>query len=69
MRGTYTFRDEDYIKAHILCAKHEEDGRTLCRGDSGGPLTVKKDGHHVLVGVNAAGYGCGAVSFALIPGL
>ena len=39
--------------------------KSLCDGDSGGPLTVKKNGKHVLVGVNSGGFGCGLVSSLL----
>ena len=60
----YSLRPEtENVKAHILCAKNPHLGRSTCSGDSGGPLTVKKNGKHVLVGVTAKGFGCGLVSY------
>ncbi|KDO25622.1 hypothetical protein SPRG_08921 [Saprolegnia parasitica CBS 223.65] len=42
---------------HICTAASSVDD--LCAGDSGGPLTVKKDGKEVLIGVDSYGAGCG----------
>ena len=57
--------NKEVISTHILCAKSPDIGKGTCSGDSGGPLTVKKDGQHVLVGVNSGGFGCGLVSLPL----
>lgn len=38
----------------------------ILKGDSGGPLIVKKDGRHQVVGVVSAGIGCAR---ARLPGL
>jgi len=41
-----------------LCAG--EDGKSACRGDSGGPMVrLLEDGRYELVGVVSAGVGCG----------
>ena len=63
---SYSLRGEDQIIAHVLCAKNPTKGRSTCIGDSGGPLTVKQDGQHYLVGVTSGGYGCGLVSFVIL---
>ena len=45
-----------------LCAKKR--GQDICRGDSGGPLSVEgRDGRHVLIGVSSYGAeNCGGVT-------
>ena len=65
---TYSLRGGDKIRGQTLCAKHPIPGiGTVCHGDSGGPLMVKHDGHHVLVGINSAVFGCGLVRFVIAP--
>merc|ERR1719158_564973 len=46
------------ISEEMMCAG--EAGKDACRGDSGGPLTVKEGDQHFLAGVVSWGYGCGA---------
>jgi len=45
------------IHEEMLCATASEQG--ICRGNSGGPFTVKEHGKHSLVGVVSWGPGCG----------
>jgi len=45
------------ISEEMLCAT--ASGQGSCRGDSGGPFTVKEHGKHSLVGVVSWGAGCG----------
>nr|AIG56398.1 secreted protein [Achlya hypogyna] len=42
---------------HICTAA--SNAKDLCAGDSGGPLTIKKDDREVLIGVDSYGAGCG----------
>ena len=49
-----------------MCAGFEEGGKDACDADSGGPLMVKKDGRHVVVGVVNSGMGCARPK---LPGL
>ena len=67
----YSLKGNEKIINHILCAKNPNLGRSICHADSGGPLTVKQNGTHVLVGITSLAYGCGLVSSPLdlrIPG-
>ena len=41
-------------------------GKGACKGDSGGPLTVKDGDQHHLAGVTSWSAGCAAVSLGLI---
>ena len=50
---------ESVILEDMICG--ETDGSSSCKGDSGGPYTVKKDDQHLLAGVTSWGYGCGEV--------
>ena len=43
-----------------LCAHTTNKG--ICSGDSGGPLTVIKNGKHYLAGVTSWSYSCNYVS-------
>ena len=47
---------ENFIPEAVICAG--QDGRDNCKGDSGGPLSVVKDGRSVLIGVTSEGF-CG----------
>ena len=64
-RRGYTLAGDNEVISQVLCTTHKEKGKGTCDGDSGGPLTVKKNGVHVLVGVTSGGFGCGLVSFFL----
>ena len=44
----------------MICA--ESPGRSPCRGDSGGALTVEENGKHTLVGVTSWSKGCAKVN-------
>ena len=57
-------RTESYsglISDDMMCAG--ETGKNSCKGDSGGPLTVKEGDQHFLAGVVSWGYGCGTVVY------
>ena len=52
-----------YITDDVLCAEPPGgEGYGTCKGDSGGPLTVKTGPKHYLAGVTSFGLGCGNVS-------
>jgi len=42
----------------MMCAGLEEGGKDACKGDSGGPLAVEKDGVWYLAGIVSAGISC-----------
>ena len=44
-------------KKELMCARYML-GNSACHGDSGGPLTVNKNGVHVVVGVVRSGWDC-----------
>ena len=67
VEGWYSLNGTEKIVEHVLCAKHPNIGNSTCHGDSGGPLTVKQNGKHILVGITSYGYGCGLVSSPLAP--
>ena len=67
IRTWFSLAGKEKVIAHVLCAKNPDPGKATCSGDSGGPLTVKHDGHHVLVGITSSGFGCGLVSSPLQP--
>ena len=47
------------IFEEMMCTVNE--GRSECKGDSGGPLTVNENGKHILVGVVSWSIGCAKV--------
>jgi len=58
--GTYAGKIFD----EMICAEPVKKGKGLCKGDSGGPLTVKSStGHHTLAGIISWGLDCGNVRF------
>ena len=64
IKKDYSLRGEWKITSDKLCARNKAGG--ICKGDAGGPLTVKQeDGRHVLVGIASSFFGCGLVSFPL----
>ncbi|CAL4061837.1 unnamed protein product [Meganyctiphanes norvegica] len=50
------------ITNNMICSGTEENyyegGKDSCKGDSGGPLTVKEKGGHVQIGIVSYGFGC-----------
>ena len=46
------------IGDRVLCAGFEEGGKDSCRGDSGGPLILKRDGRSQLIGLVSWGWRC-----------
>ncbi|XP_040065518.1 prostasin-like [Ixodes scapularis] len=45
----------------MICAGLEEGGKSVCYGDSGGPLQcAREDGHYVLAGATSWGTTCAA---------
>ena len=61
---TLTTSYAEDITEDMLCAG--ATGKGACKGDSGGPLTVKDGDQHHLVGVFSWVAGCAAVSLGLI---
>ena len=54
---------KDDITDDVLCAEARGgEGYGTCKGDSGGPLTVKNEAKHYLAGVISFTAGCGSVS-------
>ena len=47
------------IFEEMMCTMNE--GRSECKGDSGGPLTVNENGKHILVGLVSWSSGCAKV--------
>ena len=45
-----------------LCAGFIEGGKDACQSDSGGPLTYKANGQHILIGDVSHGISCALVS-------
>ena len=61
---TLTANYADFVTEDMLCAG--APGKGACKGDSGGPLTVKDGDQHHLAGVTSWSAGCAAVSLGLI---
>jgi len=61
----YTGSYETIQDSHT-CAMNKDGGKDACEGDSGGPLTVERDGRHILMGLVSYGYSCG---YPGIPGV
>ena len=61
---TFEASNSGTISDDMVCAGGAGTGKDACRGDSGGPLTVKEGDklQHTLVGVVSSGHGCGEVS-------
>ncbi|RWS22450.1 serine protease 27-like protein [Leptotrombidium deliense] len=59
LKNPQIFNDED--KKKVVCASITNESKTACHGDSGGPLTVNRNGKVVQVGVVSASSitGCG----------
>ena len=64
--GTYedgTWYGKRLISDDNLCAEARDgEGHGICKGDSGGPLTVKDGPKHYQAGVISFTAGCGSVS-------
>jgi len=65
-----TEEDGDYstmITDDMMCAKGVQDGSSVCRGDSGGPLTVPdRNGIHEVAGITSWGHDCGNNNFPAV---
>lgn len=51
------------ITHSMICAGYDQGGKDTCRGDSGGPLSIIKNGVRLLIGITSWGYECGRPYF------